>query len=144
MGCSWTRPCLCSPALEPPPASAPVNEPRMLVATMRPRSCFFAYDILYEQFTVMDTKGGMVMCNVNNTCTWRCAAAAMVSTGAAPGLFAEGNNNSTPQRPMTHSLVYCLPPRPASGRYRNTFLCYYAEYLLSATGWGLRMRSDCL
>jgi len=54
----------------------------------------------------MDTKGGMVMHNVNNTCTWRCAAAAMVSTGAAPGLFAEGNNNSTPQRPMIHSLVY--------------------------------------
>jgi len=54
----------------------------------------------------MDTKGGMVMCNVNNICTWRCAAAAMVSAGAGPGLFAEGNNNSTPQRLMTHSLVY--------------------------------------
>jgi len=105
-GCSWTHPCLCSPALEPPPASAPMNEPRTPVATMRPRLCFFAYDILYEQFTVMDTKGGMVMCNVNNTCTWRCVAAAMVNAGAAPGLFIEGNNNSTPQRPMTHLLVY--------------------------------------
>jgi len=105
-GCLWTCLCLCSPALEPPPASVPMNKPRMPVVTIRPRSCFFAYDIVYEQFTVMDTKGGMVMRNMNNTCTWRCAAAAMVSAGAVPGLFAEGNNNSTPQRPMMHSLVY--------------------------------------
>ena len=83
-----------------------MNKPRMPVAMMQPRSYFFAYDIVYEQFTVMDTKGGMVMHNMNNTCTWRCVAAAMVSAGTEPGLFAEGNNNSTPQRLMTHSLVY--------------------------------------
>jgi len=100
-----TSPCQCA-----------CEQAQMPVATMQPRSCFFAYDIVYEQFTVMDTKGGMVMRNVNNTCTWRCAATAMVSAGAAPGLFAEGNNNSTPQRPMMHSLVYhhvqCLERYP--------------------------------
>ena len=63
---------------------------------------------------------------------------------------AASNDSSAPQKTMReleqgsrHPLT-CLQPRPASPRYRNIFHYYYTERQLSATGWGLRMRSDCL
>jgi hypothetical protein len=33
-----------------------------------------------------------VVHNVNGTCTWSCAVAAVVSAGATPGLLIEGSN----------------------------------------------------
>ena len=63
---------------------------------------------------------------------------------------AASNNSSVPQKTMreleqgSRHILTCLPPRPASPRYRNRFHYYYTEDPLSATGWGLRMRSDCL